>query len=425
MQLPFVSAPEEPEKIVERAEQAPVEPAAETSESSTLAHAEPVAEAAPLAVETAPAEPAAEAVPPAVDTAPVEPPPIVETATPEAGPVGETTLAEPSPAVEAEPVEQELAHATPLESAPPIETVAPEISVTESIPPVEVAVPEAPVVEAALPELPAEVPSTAEAEPAPVVEAAPAPEDPVPIIEAAPALPEPPPPIEAASALPEPTPIAEVVPSLPEPSPVAEAAPPLPEPPPAAPLPPAPTPNGILQVRELIARGETKAAVDRAKAVHKFLATRQSEETVVDAYAAHIGSLRSRHLNREADVLEANVRQWYPASAARLSLAPPPRRSNCRRSRRCLKANPNDLVPLLREALGEVAVPALRTTHGVWEQAVVYEADAHRREKLARAEPTKDLMVEIYTSEGRWPGWATRCGSIFPVARHFPPPRAL
>ncbi len=36
-----------------------------------------------------------------------------------------------------------------------------------------------------------------------------------------------------------------------------------------------------------------------------------------------------------------------------------------------------DLVALLREALGEVAIPALSAPDGAGEEAVVYEADAH------------------------------------------------
>lgn len=53
-------------------------------------------------------------------------------------------------------------------------------------------------------------------------------------------------------------------------------------------------------VRQLIANGKAKAAVETAKEIHKAQATAASEALLVDAYAARIQSLIDRNLAGEA-----------------------------------------------------------------------------------------------------------------------------
>jgi hypothetical protein len=72
-------------------------------------------------------------------------------------------------------------------------------------------------------------------------------------------------------------------------------------------------------VRQLIANGKHKAAVETAKEIHKAQATAASEALLVDAYAARIQSLIDRNLAGEAKALLEFVRERYPSARERLN----------------------------------------------------------------------------------------------------------
>ena len=72
-------------------------------------------------------------------------------------------------------------------------------------------------------------------------------------------------------------------------------------------------------VRQLIANGKPKAAVETAKEIHKAQATAASEALLVDAYAARIQSLTDRNLAGEAKALLELVRDRYPSARERLN----------------------------------------------------------------------------------------------------------
>ncbi|MGH9373466.1 MAG: hypothetical protein ACRD15_18250, partial [Vicinamibacterales bacterium] len=71
-------------------------------------------------------------------------------------------------------------------------------------------------------------------------------------------------------------------------------------------------------MRQLIVAGDHKAALERAKDIHRATGTRASEALLVDAYAERIRSLLRRGLTLEARSLLELVRQRYP-SAGRLN----------------------------------------------------------------------------------------------------------
>jgi hypothetical protein len=71
-------------------------------------------------------------------------------------------------------------------------------------------------------------------------------------------------------------------------------------------------------VRQLIANGRCKAALESAKQHHKALGTPASEALLVDAYAARIEALLQQNLTLEAKSLIEVVDQRYPANRTRL-----------------------------------------------------------------------------------------------------------
>ena len=71
-------------------------------------------------------------------------------------------------------------------------------------------------------------------------------------------------------------------------------------------------------VRQLIANGKHKAAVEAAKELHKAQATAASEALLVDAYAARIQALLDQNLTLEAAALLELVRERYPSARERL-----------------------------------------------------------------------------------------------------------
>jgi len=71
-------------------------------------------------------------------------------------------------------------------------------------------------------------------------------------------------------------------------------------------------------VRQLIANGKEKAALERAKEIHKMQRSAASEVLLVEAYAARINFLLRQNLAMEAKALLDLVRERYPSSRARL-----------------------------------------------------------------------------------------------------------
>ncbi|MCC6536590.1 MAG: hypothetical protein IT162_03510 [Bryobacterales bacterium] len=76
--------------------------------------------------------------------------------------------------------------------------------------------------------------------------------------------------------------------------------------------------DAIGSVRSLIAAGKSKLALDRAKEVHKQLASPDSEAALIDAYLARISALVDTRMPVEAHALAQLVRQKFPAAATRL-----------------------------------------------------------------------------------------------------------
>ena len=74
----------------------------------------------------------------------------------------------------------------------------------------------------------------------------------------------------------------------------------------------------LAEVARLVARGNHKAAVKRAKIVHKQLRSKASERAVVDAYLARLGDMVARGMLVDAEALLDVVRGRYPAAGGRL-----------------------------------------------------------------------------------------------------------
>src|SRR2546423_8021882 len=72
-------------------------------------------------------------------------------------------------------------------------------------------------------------------------------------------------------------------------------------------------------IRQLIANGKQKTALDRAKEIHKAYRNAASEALLVDAYAARIQALIGQNLTVEANSLLGLVQERYPAAADRLT----------------------------------------------------------------------------------------------------------
>jgi hypothetical protein len=75
-------------------------------------------------------------------------------------------------------------------------------------------------------------------------------------------------------------------------------------------------------VRNLIAKGETREAVEHAKRLHKDSPTSASESLLVEAYSARIGTLEERGLPVEAQALRDLVSQRFSRSVSAPESAP-------------------------------------------------------------------------------------------------------
>ena len=71
-------------------------------------------------------------------------------------------------------------------------------------------------------------------------------------------------------------------------------------------------------IRQLIANGKSKAALDSAKEFHKKAGTADSEVLLIDAYLGRIQALSNQNLALEAKSLSALVRERFPSAKERL-----------------------------------------------------------------------------------------------------------
>jgi hypothetical protein len=72
------------------------------------------------------------------------------------------------------------------------------------------------------------------------------------------------------------------------------------------------------RVRQLIANGNSKLAVENAKELHKAIGTSASEALLLDAYEARIQALTAQQMPIEANALRDLVVERYPAAQERL-----------------------------------------------------------------------------------------------------------
>jgi HPt (histidine-containing phosphotransfer) domain-containing protein len=115
---------------------------------------------------------------------------------------------------------------------------------------------------------------------------------------------------------------------------------------------PALSPGAEASVRQLIANGKHKVAVETAKEIHKALATAASEALLVDAYAARIQSLVDQNLTTEAKALLELVRERYPSARERLNGRNAPAATNISRIEELVRPlNDPELSPERRAAI--------------------------------------------------------------------------
>jgi hypothetical protein len=72
-----------------------------------------------------------------------------------------------------------------------------------------------------------------------------------------------------------------------------------------------------IKIRQLIAAGKDKAAVEAAKELHKAHGSPATEALLLDAYAGRIQALSARNLTVDAKALLDSVRERYPAARER------------------------------------------------------------------------------------------------------------
>jgi hypothetical protein len=109
-------------------------------------------------------------------------------------------------------------------------------------------------------------------------------------------------------------------------------------------------------IRQLLAHGKSKTALDRAKDLHKALGSSASEALLIDAYAGRIQALLDQNLALEAKSLIELVRSRYPSAKARFDT---------------LRATSAARVGALDELLAPLADPGLGAEHrAAIEQAV-------------------------------------------------------
>ena len=109
-------------------------------------------------------------------------------------------------------------------------------------------------------------------------------------------------------------------------------------------------------IRQLMAHGKSKTALDRAKDLHKSLGSPASEALLIDAYASRIQALLDQNLTLEAKSLLELVCSRYPAAKPRLA---------------ALSAKSSARTGAMDELLGPLADPELNADRrAAIEQAV-------------------------------------------------------
>ena len=124
-------------------------------------------------------------------------------------------------------------------------------------------------------------------------------------------------------------------------------------------------------VRQLIADGDHKTALERAKEIHRASGTVVSEALLVDAYAERIRALIRRNLTVEAKSLIALVRRRYQSARARLDDLMTPTAAQAPSLDALLR-------PLNDPALGAATRAAIDRTlqRDVWDLAALAGCDA-------------------------------------------------
>lgn len=74
----------------------------------------------------------------------------------------------------------------------------------------------------------------------------------------------------------------------------------------------------IREIHLAIERGSSKAALEKAKLLHKELATEESKSVLIDAYLARIAAMSAKDLTEEAKALTDLVLSRFPEAADRL-----------------------------------------------------------------------------------------------------------
>jgi len=194
---------------------------------------------------------------------------------------------------------------------------------------------------------------------------------------------------------------------------------------------PASTPTDpSADVRALLAKGDTKQAVERAKALHKHLANDASQTLLVEAYLARIRSLSDRGLAAEAKALTDVVWERFPSARPALAdtratvtarmgnvdelirpLAdpslPPEKRASIETALRRQLANPADLAEsealpadhALRVAAAAVASALARVTQGRMEDDQLHLPEVSRKGPLAPWKPLVRAIAALHRRE--------------------------
>ena len=81
----------------------------------------------------------------------------------------------------------------------------------------------------------------------------------------------------------------------------------------------APVVPGASEIQRLISKGDSKAAVNKAKRIHKQLGTTESEKILVDAYLARIDQMNANGLTTEAGTLLDLVKKRFGCTDPRMT----------------------------------------------------------------------------------------------------------
>ncbi|WP_321472912.1 hypothetical protein [uncultured Paludibaculum sp.] len=184
------------------------------------------------------------------------------------------------------------------------------------------------------------------------------------------------------------------------------------------------------EIVRLIAKGNSKTALEAAKLLHKRLGTPASEGLLVDAYVARVRSMLERRMTDEAEALLRLVRERHPLFAARLDslrsertgagaglgeliaplanpAIPPEERERIEQTLRSELTNPSTLAECkalpeshpLRRAADAVARAFNAVTSGRVEDAALALPEVSRRSPLAPWKPLVRAIASYYRRE--------------------------